>query len=174
VIILIKEFYATDYNPEDLLQSGLDHLSSASILIKSHPFHFDSAGYLAHMGLELIIKSWILYKNSKFKGIHPLPELIEQIKRIDTEFSLNKREQQTLVYLSKFKDLRYPCKNDPVEIGSEDIEQIYELADKIWQNLPEPLIQAYENIPQGRKGNRVIMKRPSDIPRNLEFERGIK
>ena len=171
---MAKKFYATDYNPEDLLQSGLDHLSSASILLKSHPSHFDSAGYLSHMALELMIKSWLLYQNSEFEGIHPLPELIEQIKIVDTEFSLNDREQQTLEYLSKFVELRYPCKNNPTEIGSEDIDLIYELADKIWQDLPESLVQAYENIPQGRKGNRVIMKRPSDIPRNLEFETGIK
>ncbi len=171
---MARKFNKSHYNPEDLLQSGLDHLSSASLLLKSHPFLFDSAGYLAHMALELVLKSWLLHQNSEFEAIHPLPDLIEEIKKIDSEFSLSEREQQTLDYLSNFVELRYPSKNNPIEIGSEDIDQIYELADKLWQYLPESLVQAYENIPEGKKGNRVIMKRPSDIPRNLELETGIK
>ena len=171
---MAKKCNATDYNSEDLLQSGLDHLSSAALLLKSHPFHFDSAGYLAHMALELMLKSWLLHQNSEFEAIHPLPKLIEQVKEIDSEFSLSEREQQILEYLSNFVELRYPSKNNPIEIGDEDIKQIYELADKIWQQFPKSLIQAYKSIPDGEKGNRVMMQRPSDIPRNLELETGIK
>ena len=168
------KYNLSHYNPEDLLQAGLDHLSSASLLLGSHPFLFDSAGYLAHMAIELVLKSWLLHVNSEFEGIHPLPDLIKKVQIIAPEFLLNEREQQTLDYLSNFVELRYPSKNNPVEIGSEDIEQIYELADKIWQSLPDELVQAYENIPEGKKGNRVLMKRPSDIPRNLKLETGIK
>ena len=128
---MARKFNTSDYNSEDLLQSGIDHLSAASLLLKSHPFLFDSAGYLAHMALELILKSWLLHQNSEFEAIHPIPELIGEIKKIDTEFSLSDREQQTIEYLSNFVKLRYPSKNNPIEIGSEDIDQIYELADKI-------------------------------------------
>jgi len=171
---MVKKYNLNHYNPEDLLQSGLDHLSSASILLNYSPFLFDSAGYLAHMALELLLKSWLLHQNSEFKAIHPLPDLIKEIQKIDTKFSLSQREQQTLDYLSNFVELRYPSKNNPIEIGSEDIDQIYELADKIWQHLPELLVQTYENIPEGKKGNRVLMERPSNISRNLELETGIK
>jgi HEPN domain-containing protein len=171
--LMARKYNTSDYNSEDLLQSGLDHLSSAALLLKSHPFLYDSAGYLAHMAIELMLKSWLLHQTSEFEAIHPLPKLIEQVKEIDPEFSLSDREQQTLEYLSNFVELRYPCKNKPIEIGAEDIEQIYELADSVWQQLPESLVQAYNDIPDGKKGNRVLIKRPSDIPRNLELETGI-
>ncbi|QBQ56283.1 HEPN domain-containing protein [Nitrosococcus wardiae] len=171
---MAKKYNLSNYNPEDLLQSGHHHLWSASLLFSSHPFLFDSAGYLAHMALELVLKSWLLHENSQFVAIHSLPSLIKEIQKTDTDFSLSEREQQTLEYLSNFVELRYPSKNYPIEIGSEDIEQIYELADKIWQHLPETLVRSYENISEGKKGNRILMKRPSDIPRDLELETGIK
>ena len=171
---MAKKYNLRNYKPEDLLQSGLDHLRSASVLLNSHPSCFDSAGYLAHMALELILKSWLLHENTEFEATHSLLGLIREIRKTDPEFSLNGREQQTLKYLSSFGELRYPSKNNPIEIGSEDIEQIHELADKLLQHLPEALIQAYESIPEGKKGNRVLMERPSDIPRDLEFETGIK
>ena len=169
-----RKYYKADYNPEDLLQSGLDHLSSSEVLLKSHPNNYDSAGYLAHMAFELMLKSWILFINSEFEAIHSLPKLIEEVKKLDPDFSLNEREQQTLTYLSNFVELRYPSANNPIEIGGDDIEQLNDLAEKIWQGMPEALVQNYQNIPAGKKGNRTLISRPSDIPRMLELETGIK
>ena len=169
-----RSFTKDEYVAEDLLQAGLDHLSAAKILLNSDPFVFDSAGYLAHMGLELMLKSWLLHLNGKFQGIHPLADLIQNLRDSGNEVQLSDREEQTLAYLSNFVELRYPTKNSPIEIGSEDMQQIYELADAIWEKLPQELIDAYKNIPKDRKGGRRLMERPSDIPRNLELETGIK
>jgi len=120
-----------------------------------------------------MLKSWMLHSIGYFKCIHSLKTLIKDIQKNNCQLSLTERELQTLVYLKKFEGLRYPTIRDPVEIGSEDINQIYEVADAIWQQMPDKLIEEYEQIPPGKKGGRVFMKRPKSIARDLKFETGI-
>jgi HEPN domain-containing protein len=170
---MLRKFTKNDYNPEDLLQAGLDHLWAAEVLMKAYYEVLDSAGYLFHLGLELMLKAWILQVTGEFPRIHSLKDLITEINKNDQKFHLSEREIQTLAYLSKFEALRYPSKKQPVEIGTEDIEQVNELADAIWRQMPDALVEAYERIPKGKKGGRVIMRRQKNIPRNLEFETGI-
>jgi HEPN domain-containing protein len=168
-----RMFTKEDYNPSDLLQAGLDHLKGAEILLGQSPELFDSAGYLAHMGLELMLKSWILHSLGKIKGIHSLEALVKEIQCSNCRLCLTKRELQTLSYLKSFEELRYPSIRTPVEIGSEDVELIYDVANAIWQQMPSQLIDDYEQIPLGRKGGRVYMRRPKNITRDLNFEAGI-
>jgi hypothetical protein len=40
----------------DLLHFGLDHISAAQTLLKSNARHFDSAGYLTHLGFGTFIE----------------------------------------------------------------------------------------------------------------------
>jgi len=172
---LAKKFTNKDFNAEDLLKSGIDHISSAEyLLVSKDPRMYDSAGYLAHIGIELMIKAWLLHANSEFEGIHPLRDLFEQLKESVPALHFSETEHQTIDYLSNFVELRYPNKIRPVEIGQEDIEQIYDLANALWQQMPDNLVEQYEALPSNKKGGRVLMIRPSHIPRNLEFETGIK
>lgn len=171
---MARIFTKDDYQAENLLQAGIDHLGAVEVLLKENPSFFDSAGYLAHMGLELILKSWLLYEKGQFEGIHPLQELIKEIVEHDCRVSFSRREMQTLKFLSRFEKLRYPNRKSPIEIGAEDIEQIDELADAIWQQLPDGLIKSFENLEKFKKGGRVLMVRPSHIPRDLKFETGIE
>lgn len=174
---MAKTFKKADYQAEDLLQAGIDHIYAAEILLKDDPFYFDSAGYLAHMGLELMLKSWLLYEKGQFDGIHSLEKLTNEIVEHDSRVSFSKKEKQTLKYLSRFEELRYPNRKNPIEIGAEDVEQIHELADAFWQQLPDELITSFESLDNSdkvKKGGRVLMERPSHIPRILKFETGIE
>jgi len=164
-----------DCKAVDLLQAGLDHLKAAEILLRESPEVFDSAGYLAHLGIELMIKSWMINSIGSFNAIHHLKQLIKDMKKGNCKLSLTKRDLQTLTYIEKFNELRYPSliSRNPVEIGSEDIDQIYELVDTIWQQMPEQLVTEYEEIPHGKKGRRVFMKKLKSIARHLKFETGI-
>ncbi len=171
----LRVFTKDDYNAADLLQGGLDHIKAAELLLRQSPEVFDSAGYLAHMGFELMLKSWMLHSTGSFKGIHSLEALIKDMQENKLQISLTEKEQQTLAYLKSFEELRYPTirNRNSVEIGSEDIDQIYELADAIWQQMPEKLIEEHEHIPPGKKCGRVFMKRSKNIKRDLKFETGI-
>ena len=172
---MAKTFTTQNFASENLLQSGIDHLASAEYLLKSKdPRLFDSAGYLAHIGIELMIKSWLLHENNKFKGIHPLKDLLNQLEASVPSLHFTDFEKQTIDYLSNFVELRYPNKNNPVEIGEEDIEQINDLANSLWQQMPDELVDSYESLPFNKKSGRVLMERPNDKPRNLQFETGIK
>ncbi len=61
--------------PEDLVHCGLDHLAAAEALFATNASHFDSAGYLAHIGVELLLKGWHLQVFGEFEGIHNLHTL---------------------------------------------------------------------------------------------------
>ncbi len=97
-----KIYTKEDCAPEDLLQYALDHIDAAELLIKTDLRFLDSAGYLAHMGIELLLKSWILHISDSFKGIHELIELFKQLKSLESAPVLSNREMQTLNYLSNF------------------------------------------------------------------------
>ncbi len=135
---------------------------------------FDSAGYLAYIGIELMIKSWLLHENKKFEGIHSLRDLLKQLKASVPSLSFTQTEEQTIDYLSNFLELRYPDKNNPVAIGEEDIEQIDVLANSLWKQMPDNLIKSFESLSSNKKAGRILMSRPIKIPRNLELETGIK
>lgn len=170
-----KVFTDKDYDAADLLQGGLDHIASAEYLMYSkYPRTFDSAGYLAHIGIELMIKSWLLHKNKKFEGIHPLRELLDELEASVQSLSFTQTEEQTIDYLSKFEKLRYPPKHSPVEIGEEDIKLVPDLANSLLKQMPDNLIKSFKAIPSNIKGGRIYMRRPIQIPRDLEFETGIK
>ena len=172
---MARTFTNKDFNAEGLLQSGLDHIDSAEYLLhSSDPRKFDSAGYLAHIGIELMIKAWLLYENKKFPGIHPLRDLLEDLEESVSGLHFSQTERQTIDYLSNFIELRYPNRSKPVEIGQEDIEQIYELANALWQQMPDHLIEKYTSLPIHKKGGRVFMERPINIPRDLELETGFR
>jgi len=179
--ILLKEIMRQrvitkeDYKALDLLQAGLDHLKAAEILLRESPEVFDSAGYLAHLGIELMIKSWMIISIGSFNAIHSLKQLIKDMEKGNCKLSLTERELQTLAYIEKFKDLRYPSliSRNPVEIGSADIDQINQLADTIWQQMPDQLVTEYGEISHGKKAGRVFMKRLKSIVRDLKFETDI-
>lgn len=61
--------------PVDLAHCGLDHLTAAQRLFNSDPSHYDSAGYLAHIGVELLLKGWLLETTGRFEAIHNLGEI---------------------------------------------------------------------------------------------------
>jgi len=171
---MTKTFSRNEYLPEDLLQAGLHHLAAAEVLLKGSPELFDSAGYLAHMGIELMLKAWILHQDSRFPGIHPLPDLVQKLRGLVPSLAFTTKEEHTIMYLSRFVELRYPNRSSPVEIGEEDIEQIDGVADALWQQMPDELIDAYQRLPTHKKGGRVLMERPAHVPRDLELETGIK
>ena len=164
-----------DCKAVDLLQAGLDHLKAVEILLRESPAVFDSAGYLAHLGIELMLKSWMINSIGSFEAMHSLKQLIRDMEKEYCKLYLDERELQTLMYIEKFEELRYPSLTlrNPIEIGSEDINQIYELADAIWQQMPDKLVKEYEEMPKGKKSGRVFMKRSKNIARDLKFETGI-
>lgn len=143
----------------DLLHCGEDHLSAAAHLFEGSPSFFDSAGYLAHMGIELLLKSWLLEVAGEFPGTHRLSDLWGALMQSHGAPALTESESKLLNKLDKFEALRYPNSKEPTEVGSEDWEVIDAFAGKLRGLMPESI-----EIPKSadnlvRKSGRVLMKR---------------
>ena len=105
----LVHFRAEDgYVPEDLLQFGLDHLEAALALGNGNWRHFHSAGYLAHLALELLLKSWLLHETRTFPKTHSLQRLRRSIQKVDQSFEFTKPHNKLLDYLDGLSELRYP------------------------------------------------------------------
>ncbi|MBU0621359.1 MAG: HEPN domain-containing protein [Gammaproteobacteria bacterium] len=102
--------------PVDLAHCGLDHLTSAQRLFNSGPSHYDSAGYLAHIGIELLFKGWLLESTGRFEGIHNLGTLHGQLVSFAAAPTLDDQSSNVLVLLDQYESLRYPNRKNPIEV----------------------------------------------------------
>ena len=143
----------------DLLHCGADHLSAAEYLFSCSPSYYDSAGYLAHMGIELLLKSWLMEAAGEFPGIHRLSDLWDALVHSHGAPALIESESQMLTKLDQFATLRYPNRNAPTEVGTEDWEEVKAFASKLRDLMPQStkIPDSADNLV--RKSGRVLMKK---------------
>jgi HEPN domain-containing protein len=143
----------------DLLHCGVDHLSAARYLFAASPSFYDSAGYLAHIGIELLLKSWLLEVAGEFPGIHNISELWSTLMNDHGGPALSEDESRLLTKLDQFETLRYPSRKVPMEVGTEDWEMIDVFSEKVRGCMPQSI-----EVPEAadklvRKVGRVLMKK---------------
>ena len=141
------------YLPLDLLQSGLHHFDAARELLQKDPAHYDSGGYLLHLAIELLLKSWLLQLNNQFDGTHSLGTLRQRIVEAGIKLNLDKSENRVLDHLDRLFDLRYPNRKNPVEIGPDEFQLANRVLEKLWDLMPSELLKALEELPSGSKGD---------------------
>ena len=145
----------------DLLRFGFGHLSSAEFLLNGpDPNHFDSAGYLAHLGFEHLLKAWHLQVFNKVPGIHNLDKLWNTLLEGSHARHLSLGDSKTLKLLDEYAELRYPNINNPVEIGGDDSRRIGKLLKSLLKRMPGTLHKVMEELHWSTKGGRVLMERP--------------
>jgi HEPN domain-containing protein len=165
----MKKYKREDgYLEEDLLQSSLHHLDAASILFKSGPDTYDSGGYLLHLSIELLLKSWLLSLTGEFSNTHRLQDLRQKISAAGAEIKLSKTQNKTIELIDRLFDLRYPNRQIPKEIGSEHFELAFQLHKALRVCLPNEVEQRYRATPLERKGGRVLMKKPRSVPTDID------
>jgi len=158
-------FTAKDgYTVEDLLHFGYGHVDTARVLFEDDPTFLDSAGYLAHLGTEVVLKAWHLQWFGRFDDTHDLVKLYNQLKEKDGSVSLSAEHESFLAELNKFYLLRYPRrKKGPVEVGSDQLEQFDTFLEALWQKFPKELIEIYQKLDHTKKGGRVLMRKKIDV-----------
>ena len=161
--------------PVDLLHCGLDHLAASKALFKLSPAGFDSAGYLAHIGVELLLKAWLLHGTKEFEGIHNCRALYEQAREKCGGSKLTDEQASVLCDLDQYESLRYPDRNNPTEIGDDSWGEVEALIGHICRSLPKELSGELEKIKAGTKSGRVLMRKridePADHDRNASYPR---
>jgi HEPN domain-containing protein len=158
---ILKKYTINDgLDPIDLLQSATDHFQAAQYLFEKSPSFFDSAGYLIHMAVEQILKAWLLHKNGEFKATHKLNELFKCIG--SGQLKLPDELSATLDLLDSYDYLRYPNRNQPVEIGDEDLPKIRALVSHLILSMPAELTIAASKIDPLVKGGRFLARKKID------------
>lgn len=154
-------FSAKDgFTVEDLLHFGYGHVDAARTLFEGDPAFLDSAGYLAHLGTEVVLKTWHLLWFGQFDDTHDLVRLYDELKRKDNSLNIGAEHEAFLAELDKFYLLRYPRrKKGAVEVGSDQLTHFDALLNALWDKSPKELIDTYEKLDPTRKGGRVLMKK---------------
>ncbi len=150
-----------EYRVVDLLHAAIDHLGSAKLLFEHNPRCYDSAGYLAHLGFELIFKAVLLQTACRFPKTHSFGTLLSEMKSAGVVLPFDASQQSLLDKFEEFKELRYPIlKGLPsIEIGNQDWEQAEILFGWIMARLPA-FQQHLTAIDHTDKFSRRLIKKP--------------
>jgi HEPN domain-containing protein len=148
-----------DYLPKDLLQFGIDHLRAAKFLYNASPSFYDSAGYLSHLGIELLLKAWLLDITGEHPKTHSLITLREKLISLKQDLSPQGENIQWIRELDKYSRLRYPFKSEPIETGSDDWDKTEKLFSELCLHMPEHLLEKIQRLENTKKGRRILMKK---------------
>ena len=147
------------FSETELLHSAIDHLASAKVLFNKSPRFYDSAGYLCHLGIELVFKTILLDKYNEFPNEHSLVNLSNSIDRQSVKLNYETYHKDTINMLDRFYGLRYPKPSNPIEIGDEDWGRIKNLFEFLILILPEEIRDELKEMDHCKKGSRTLMRR---------------
>lgn len=151
------------FSETELLHSAIDHLASAKVLFNKSPRCYDSAGYLCHLGIELVLKAIILNKCNQFPNEHSLVKLSKRIEGQSLKLNYGTDNEHTISMLDGFYKLRYPKPSNPIEIGDGDWGRIEDLFHFLILILPKEIIAELKDMDQFKKSNRILMRRKKTI-----------
>jgi HEPN domain-containing protein len=160
----MKTFTRRDgFTQLDLLHFAADHLGCAKVLSGRSSRCFDSAGYLCHLGMELVLKAILLNISNEFPNEHSLSELSKLIEKQGLKINYGKQHSHTVRMLDGFNELRYPNPSNPIEIGNDVLERIENLFDFLYVRLPKRIQEKLKQLDHSHKGNRVLMSKKKAI-----------
>lgn len=148
----------------ELLHAAADHLASAKILFFQNPRCLDSAGYLSHLGIELLLQALLLIRSDEFPNSHSLLKLSERFESLGGRLNYRKNHEETIRLLEGFYGLRYPRPVDPIEIDGDDWGRIEALFEFLVFALPKSIQEELKELDHCAKGNRILMwkEKPSN------------
>lgn len=147
------------YSAIDLLQYARDHREAALHLFEAAPEYFDSACYLSHLSIELLLKSIILHLIGEFPNSHQLSVLWNSIGEKGDRVELSADEERQLALLNSAWDIRYPHPKGPKPAGHAHRDALKSLWARITPQIPEALVNAFKERPVNLKGGRKFMVR---------------
>jgi HEPN domain-containing protein len=160
------------FTGQELVESARDHMRSAILLFETDPYCFDSAGYLAHLSIELLFKALLLAIRGAFPARHDLRRLFALVEQEVPGTSLTEQGVQALDLINGFGGLRYPNPRQPIEVGNDELDLIVSLYNNILSYIPADMRPAQD--PQGlvTKHGRILMRKSTSkgTPPNRALE----
>ena len=147
------------YSCEEMLHAAADHLFAADLLYQSGVRCLDSAGYLAHLSVELILKAVLLDLEGQFPGTHDIEELYGRTVTLDSDFRLDHPSESVLEALNKYQNLRYPQPRNMPGVAAGDREALSRLVDQIKARMPGTLVEMLTRPSEVFKSGRNIITR---------------
>jgi HEPN domain-containing protein len=98
----------------------------------------DSAGYLSHLGIELLLKALLLDSTGEFHDDHSLSQLLAKLKSKGVELRVDAKQRTTLSRLDEFHRLRYPDVVDSPSVGDLDFIALHSLFSASENNYLRP------------------------------------
>ncbi|AEG00873.1 HEPN domain-containing protein [Methylomonas methanica] len=163
-----RDFTTDDATTRDLLLYGRDHIKAAITLAKTNDASlYDSAAFLYHLGLEMILKTILLHESGKFQDEHKLVVLAENINKYKNGLISNGLMTKYDA-LDQFWNIKYPNRKIPVEIGDDDFIEFENMINATWElvavDVRESIFQHEESkffdTEVVEKGGRILMERP--------------
>lgn len=151
------------YKPELLIQFARDHLYAAEKLYALGIPCLDSAGFLAHLTLELFIKAYLLHLTGQFTNSHNLIGLYETVQESDKSFQFEVFYLDSLRGFDLQHRLRYPHPSDTPGVCQGDLPVLQHLVSLIVERLPSELQAVSDSSEASSKGHRVISRPPTDV-----------
>jgi len=144
---------------DELFEYAKNHFFTAAILFSNNAYPalrigeisfqivtLDSAAFLAHLGIELLLKGCLLHENKRFPRIHNIPQLADKISFLKT---LSKTDKELLAWCEKFSNNRYIAfigSNKAAEIGQDDFQNIEKVWGIIITNMHDELYGIYDKV----------------------------
>jgi HEPN domain-containing protein len=137
----------------------LDHLEAAKELCQLSGHlewkYLHSAGYLSHLGIELLLKACHLHFFDRFESEHNLKKLYRPLKK--KGIKLSHENKQWLNKLTDYFYLRYPGIGSGVD--TKQWEKTKALIEELKANVPKEIrnqIVKQERYPENVKNGRII------------------
>jgi len=160
---MTKRYTRNDgFSTRELLYYAWGHLASAKVLFERSFDCYDSAGHLSHLGIELILKAFLLHYGRSFPNEHDLLKLLAEIKKSCPTLEIKVDHEKTLERINPFVSIRYPTPAKPIEIGNEDGNAIESLFVALQSAMPSELRQELQNRHHTLKDGRILMSKPKD------------
>ena len=163
-----RNFTTDDATTRDLLLYGRDHIKAAIAPAKTNDASlYDSAAFLYHLGLEMILKTILLHESGAFQDEHKLVVLAGNINnRKNNLIPINLMSEYS--ELDQFWNIKYPSRKTPIETGDEDFIKFEKMINATWElvavDVRDSIFQ-HENSELFsskviEKGGRILMERP--------------
>jgi HEPN domain-containing protein len=147
------------YSEMELLRFAHDHLGSAEILFKRSPSCYDSAGFLCHLAIELILKAHLLFHQDWFPNSHDLDNLLQLLENAVPGLEVHEDGRRILGRLDSLFTLRYPNPKGSPTIGPKEFTPTLALAWSFVSIFPSNIQSGFDRSLQ--KGGRVLVRYPA-------------
>jgi HEPN domain-containing protein len=134
-------FTRADCTESDLVQYSVDHLAAAKKLYELSSRwrwqYLHSAGYLSHLGIELLLKACLLHLDGEFPAEHDLKRLFRRLRKEGV--SLSKQNWQWLGHVNRCNELRYPDPGTGPDVDVNHWKRTKALFEELRGHVPEEI-----------------------------------